>query len=54
MSGRCRIGMGGRTFIRSTGFHRKIGSADPKAESEPGPLPWSVRSGRPSVEQPLA
>ena len=40
--------------LRSTGFHCKIGGADSEAESEPGALPWGFRSGRPSVEQPLA
>ena len=40
--------------LRSTGFHCKIGGADSEAESEPGALAWGFRSGRPSVEQPLA
>ena len=35
-------------------LHCKIGGADSEAESEPGALPWGFRSGRPSVEQPLA
>ena len=35
-------------------FICKIGGADSEAESEPGALPWGFRSGRPSVEQPLA
>ena len=33
----------------ATGFHCKIGSADPETESESGALPWCVRT-----EQSLA
>ena len=41
--------MGRRTCLFATGFHCKIGSADPETESESGALPWCVRT-----EQTLA